>query len=171
MPQRLTQNVEGIILKADDCKYSYRQSIFKKNSNLIILSARIKLQTGDKEEIQSKVKEIISKRISSHPKGGSTGSYFINPVVSDEKLRCEFEGDTGKKPKDERLPAGWFIDQLDLRGKTVGGAMVAVEHGNWIVNTGQATAKDVIMLVSIIKQQVRDKFGIELESEAQYLGF
>jgi len=49
--------------------------------------------------------------------------------------------------------------------------MVSEEHTNFIVNTGDATAEDVIMLVSLIKQQVRDKFGVELESEVQYLGF
>jgi UDP-N-acetylmuramate dehydrogenase len=159
------------IYNSTECEFAYRSSIFKKNKNLIILSAILNLQPGNIEEIQKKTKEIISKRIAKHPKGGSTGSFFINPVVNDERLKEEFKKDTGEVSRNGKLPAGWLVDQLDLRGKTVGGATIAKEHGNWIVNTGQATAEDVIMLVSIIKQQVRDKFGIELEEEAQYLGF
>ncbi len=159
------------VINKEDCLFNYRQSVFKQNLNLIILSAFVELKLGDINKIQNRVKEIITKRIANHPQGGSAGSYFINPVVKDEKMRAEFKKDTGKVPKDERLPAGWFIDQLNLRGKKIGRAMIAREHANWIVNTGGATAEDVIMLASIIKQQVRDRFGIELQEEVQYLGF
>jgi UDP-N-acetylmuramate dehydrogenase len=154
------------------CEFSYWGSVFKKNSNLIILSVRFKLQSGNKKESQSKIKEIIARRIAGQPKVmASAGSFFLNPVVTDEKLRAEFQKDTGKVPKDEKLPAGWLIGQTELRGKKIGGAMLSEEHANFIVNTGNATAEDIIMLVSIIKQQVRNKFGIELVEETQYLGF
>lgn len=155
-----------------ECEFGYRNSIFKKNKNLVILSATIKLHLGNKKEIQNKVREIIAKKAAKQPKGmASAGSFFKNPVVANQKLREEFERDLGIKCKDDKLPAGWLIDQAGLRGKKIGGAMVSEEHANFIVNTGNATAEDVIMLVSIIKQQVRDKFGIELEEEVRYLGF
>ncbi len=157
--------------KLQDCQFGYRTSIFKQNKNLIILSATIKLKSGNKEESQKKIKEIIAKRIAKQPKAASAGSYFLNPVVTDQKLLEEFEHDRGIKCKDDKLPAGWLIDQAGLRGKKIGGAMVSEEHTNFIVNTGAATAEDVIMLVSVIKQQVRDKFRVELIEETQYLGF
>jgi len=154
------------------CEFGYRNSIFKQDKNLLILSVTIKLESGNKEESQKKVQEIIAKRVAKQPKGvASAGSFFMNPVVKDEKLKKEFEEDRSIKCKGNKIPAGWLIDQAGLKGKKIGGAMVSEEHTNFIVNTGDATAEDVIMLVSLIKQQVRDKFGVELESEVQYLGF
>jgi len=79
--------------------------------------------------------------------------------------------ETGKKSKESKVPAPWLIEQADLKGRQIGGAKVSEKHANYIVNTGNATAEDVIMLASIIKQQVRDKFGVELKEEVQYLGF
>jgi UDP-N-acetylmuramate dehydrogenase len=130
------------------------------------------LQTGDKEKIQKEIKETIEKRISVQPQGfSSAGSFFLNPVVTDEKLRQEFEKETGAKCKDNKIPAGWLIDQVGLRGKKIGGAMISEKHANFIVNTGNATAEDVIMLASIIKQKVRTKFGVQLVEEVKFLGF
>ena len=154
------------------CEFSYWGSIFKKKENLIILSAKIKLESGDKNKSQEEITDIIKKRINVQPQGvGSPGSFFLNPVVTDEKLRQEFEKETGVKCKDNKIPAGWLIDQVGLRGKKIGGAMISEKHANFIVNTGNATAEDVIMLASYIKQQVRDKYGIQLESEVSYVGF
>lgn len=159
------------IFTNEKCKFRYWGSIFKNNPNLIILSAVFELQIGNKEKSRNKVQEIIAKRFAAQPQKSSPGSFFLNPIVKDQKLRKEFEHDCGIKCKNEKLPAGWLIDQAGLRGKKTGGAMVSEEHANFIVNTGQATAEDVIMLASIIKQQVRDKFGVELQEEVQYLGF
>ncbi len=165
------QNDNAKIIKNSDCKFGYRNSIFKENSNLIILSVTLKLRLGDKEKIQNKVKEIIEKRMLNHPRENSAGSFFKNPIVENKKLAEEFEADCGIICKDGKLPAGWLIVQAGLKGKKIGGAMVSKEHANFIVNTGAATAEDVIILASFIKQQVRDKFGIELEEEVQHLGF
>ncbi|OGI17647.1 MAG: UDP-N-acetylenolpyruvoylglucosamine reductase [Candidatus Moranbacteria bacterium RIFCSPHIGHO2_02_FULL_40_12b] len=155
-----------------DCNFKYRDSVFKQNKNLIILSAVFKLQKGNKEEGRKKIQEIIKKRISVQPQGmPSAGSFFVNPVVNNPKIIEEFEKETGKKSKESKVPAPWLIEQADLKGRQIGGAKVSEKHANYIVNTGNATAEDVIMLASIIKQQVRDKFGVELKEEVQYLGF
>lgn len=153
------------------CEFKYFGSMFKKNPNLIIIAVRIRLMKGAKEKSQNEAAEIIKKRISMQPHESSPGSFFLNPIVSDRKLRSEFEKDTGKIPKDEKLPAGWLIDRVGLLGKKIGGAMVSEKHANFIINTGAATAEDVIILASYVKQQVRDKFGVELQEEVQYVGF
>ena len=156
----------------NECEFSYWGSIFKKKENLVILSAKIKLESGDKSKSQEEITNIIKKRIAVQPQGvGSPGSFFLNPVVTKAELHQEFEKDKGVKSKDDKLPAGWIIDQAGLRGKKIGGAMVSEKHANFIVNTGNATAEDVMMLASYIKQQVRDKYGIQLESEVNYVGF
>jgi UDP-N-acetylmuramate dehydrogenase len=157
--------------KKSDCKFSYRNSIFKQNQNLIILSCVLKLQKANKGEIMAEINENIRKRLEKQPKELSVGSFFKNPLIEDKELIKKFELDQELKCKDNKIPAGWLIRQAGLSGKKIGGAMVSEKHANFIVNAGDATAEDVIMLVSLIKQQVRDKFGIELNEEVQYVGF
>src|SRR4030042_1574922 len=158
--------------KTEDCEFNYRDSIFKQNPNLIILSVKLKLKKGDKAKSERKVKEILAKRKVKQPTDfPSAGSFFKNPITKDKKLIKEFEKDTGLKIKDSKIPAGYLIDQLDLRGKKISGAMVSEKHANFIVNTGNATAEDVVMLAAIIKTKVRNKFGIQLQEEVQMVGF
>lgn len=167
-----TVRQELISLTKEKCEFSYRNSFFKKNPQYIIVSARLELSYGDAVEIDEKVKATIAKRLANELSGEkSAGSYFMNPVISDEKLRNQFREEKGVEPKDEKLPSGWLIEKLDLKGKKIGGAMISEKHANYIINTGNATAEDVIMLESFVKQQVRDKLGVMLQAEVSYLGF
>ncbi|HEX8974495.1 MAG TPA: UDP-N-acetylmuramate dehydrogenase [Patescibacteria group bacterium] len=160
------------IFDAAQCDFSYRSSIFKKNKDYIVISVTLKLQKGSQEEIQKKISETVAKRTSRGLHGvKSAGSFFMNPVVSDPELCALFEKENGVAQKDDKLPAGWVIDQADLRGKKIGGAQISELHANYIINADNATAEDVIMLVSFVKQQVRDKFGVQLNEEVNYLGF
>lgn len=155
-----------------DCLFQYRSSIFKKSPRLIILSVALNLQKGNQNEIREKVEAIIKKRSANQPLGmKSAGSFFVNPIVADEKLREEFERDTGMKSMGQKIPAVWLIDQAGLKGKKIGGAMISEKHANFIVNTGNATAEDVIILTSLIKQKVRNKFKVQLQEEVCYVGF
>lgn len=153
------------------CKFGYRTSIFKNTIGLIIVSVILKLQKGDKKEIEKRMKETMQKRSANQPKGwkGSAGSFFKNPEVKNKELIKQFEKDTGKKVSDGKLPAGWLIAEAGLLGRKIGGAEVSEKHGNFLINTGGATAEDVIMLASIIKQKVRNTFGVELREEVQYV--
>ena len=73
-----------------------------------------------------------------------------------------------KNPKE--ISAGKLIDELGLKGKSIGGAMVSDVHGNFIVNTGDATASDVLRLIEFIQQLARSKRKIELETEVEIIG-
>lgn len=158
--------------KQADCRFAYRTSVFKDNPNLIILSAEMCLAEGDRVALEKIIQETIVKREAKHPQDAKcAGSFFINPVVKDEKLREEFEKDTGMRVRDETLPAGWLIDFVGLRGKKIGGAMISDKHPNYLVNTGTATAEDVMMLASLVKTRVRDELGIRLRAEVQFVGF
>jgi len=153
-------------------RFVYRSSIFKKNPNLIVISASLDLTVSNKEACQAKVKEIVLSRTSKGLQGAkSAGSYFMNPKIADEKLLQEFEREKGVPARNGVVPAGWIIEMAGLRGKTIGGAQVSEAHTNYLINTGEATAENVIMLVSFIKQQVRDQFGVQLVEEVNYLGF
>ena len=155
-----------------ECDFGYRTSLFKKEKNLIVLAVALELQKSDPEEIKAIAMDTIGKRSGRGLNGVmSAGSYFMNPVVDNKGLCREFEEEKGVKQKDDKLPAGWLIQQAGLAGKKMGGAMVHEEHSNYIVNTGEASAENVIMLVSFVKQQVRDKLGVQLQEEVNYVGF
>ena len=155
------------------CGFGYRTSIFKENQGLIIVSISLAFKKGDKKEIKNKVQEILKSRSAKQPKGwkGTAGSFFKNPQIRDKKLIRIFEREKGMRAKDGKLPAGWLIAEAGFLGKSVGGAKVSEEHGNFILNTGKAKAEDVVILASLIKQKVRQEFGVELMEEVQYVGF
>ncbi|MBI2439410.1 MAG: UDP-N-acetylmuramate dehydrogenase [Candidatus Moranbacteria bacterium] len=158
--------------KQDACLFGYRTSIFKQHPKILILSADIKLSLGDKESLQWIMAETLATRESKHPQDiKCAGSFFMNPLVRDTTLREEFQKDTGTESKDDKLPAGWLIDHAGLRGKKIGGAMVSDRHPNYLINTGNATAEDVMMLASLVKTRVRDELRVKLEEEVQYIGF
>lgn len=157
-----------------ECRFSYRQSVFKECEDYIIWSIIFKLKKEKPEIIQGLVRKSVDFRANKYPKLPSAGSVFknvpikevknINPSLSEEAM----ERSTARL---ENIGAGFIIDKLGLKGKKIGGAKVSLEHANHIVNTGNATASDVAMLICYIKQQVRDKFGIQLQEEIEYFGF
>ena len=163
---------EIIIFENSECDFSYRSSIFKKNKNLIVLSTTLELATGKISEVQAKTKDIIVKRASMGLHGvKSAGSFFMNPTVINEKLKKDFALEKGVESRNDKLPAGWIIEQAGLRGKKIGGAAVCELHANYIINADNATSDDLMILISYVKQQVRDQFGIQLLEEVNYLGF
>ncbi len=115
----------------------------------IALSAVLRGKPGSREEIEQRMNDYGRKRWQSQPAAPSAGCIFKNPPS---------------------IPAGKLIDELGLKGTRVGGAVVSLEHGNFIVNDGTATARDVLELVEIIRQRVRLERGIELETEVEIVG-
>ncbi|HAM89007.1 MAG: UDP-N-acetylenolpyruvoylglucosamine reductase [Candidatus Falkowbacteria bacterium GW2011_GWC2_38_22] len=156
------------------CDFSYRQSIFKKNLDLLIWSAVFKMTEKEKKEIEEKAINSLNFRIEKYPQLPSAGSVFMNldPKIVEksnkklyDEILCHKIGRLGT------ISVGLVIDMLGLKGKTIGGAKISLEHANFIVNTGNATADDVAQLISLIKTTARDKFGIALHEEIQYIGF
>lgn len=181
----ISESVEGIeVFDAEDlsvkslnkteCGFGYRTSIFKEKK-YVILSATIKLEKGDKDKSDKITRDYLGKRKGKHPIGPSAGSVFKNPSLSDNEKA--FKKILEKFPEAEKfkatgkIPAGWLIEEYGLLGKKIGGAVIAKEHGNFIINIGGAKATDVVMLISMIKQKIRVNFGIQLEEEIQYVGF
>ena len=144
-----------------ECKFDYRNSIFKQNPNLVILSAELKLKKDDKEKIKQEIKKVFDYRRSHHPMNfPSAGSIFENP-----RLRQGFGGQVKSQS------AGSLIEQCGLKGKQIGKAQISEKHANFIINLGGAEASDVIQLIELAKQKVKQKFKVELKEEVQYLGF
>lgn len=159
------------ILENEQCKFGYRDSMFKHNSD-IILTGKFELEVGfDKELLKKQSEEIIEIRSKKHPHTPTAGSFFKNILVTDEnRAKLEKLGVPEEYWKYGKVPAGWLLDQVKMRGTKVGGAEISAEHANIITNTGEAEAQDVLELADMMKQAVKDKFGIELEAEVQVAG-
>ncbi|HTV63401.1 MAG TPA: UDP-N-acetylmuramate dehydrogenase [Verrucomicrobiae bacterium] len=125
----------------------YRQCGILKDH--IALSAVFECQTAPREEIERRMKSFSGKRWESQPAAPSAGCIFKNPA---------------------EIPAGKLVDELGLKGHRVGGAVVSAKHGNFIINDGDATAKDVLELIEFLKARAKTERGIELQTEVEILG-
>ncbi len=149
----LTSDGEKKILSNADCAFTYRDSIFK-HQKFVIVEATFQLEKTDKKTTFAKMKELADLRKDTQDVGAQcAGCVFQNPTDQTD------------------VAAAKLIDELGLKGKTIGGAKVSDIHANFIINTGDATADDVVELISYIKQQVRDNNGIQLHEEIEYIGF
>ena len=135
-------------LSQEDCRFSYRESRFKKTREVIV-KVSFALEKGEPREIKSLIRDYRRLR-AAQPKIKSAGCVFVNP-----------------KPQ----PAGYLIDQCGLKGKRVGRAQISSKHANFIVNLGGAKAGEVISLIKLAKNKVRKKFAVELEEEVDLVGF
>ena len=133
----------------EECKFGYRKSMFR-DTNKIILSAKLKLNSGNKEEIEELMKQNNEARKTKQP------------------LEYPNAGSTFKRP--EGYFVGKLIDDLGLKGYQIGDAQVSTKHSGFIVNKGSATAKDVTELINYIKEKVLEAYGVSLEEEIIVLG-
>jgi UDP-N-acetylmuramate dehydrogenase len=180
----------------DECKFGYRDSVFKnelKGKYLITkilfrLSTRPKLclEYGSLKDELSKLgsislanirKIVISTRQAKLPDPvqiGNAGSFFKNPVVSEEVLK-NIQKNFPKIPvfRDRsdrvKLPAGWLIDQCGWKGKRIGDAGVHEKQALVIVNHGNATGRELFDLSEKVRKSVADNFGIDLEREVEVI--
>ncbi len=155
-------------LNNKQCRFSYRNSIFKQK-DWIVLSVKIRLIKGNKKDIQSVVKRNIDYRKEKHPLNyPNAGSVFKNCDLNKipKKIRSSFLHVIKTDPFPV-VPTAYIISEAGLKGFRVGNAQVSAKHPNYIVNLGGAKAKDIEKLIKIVKEKVKKKFGIILEEEVQ----
>ena len=132
------------ILNKEDIKYDYRYTEFK-GKNSIVVAASFKGIYGDVALVREQIQLNLEKRRNTQPlEYKNAGSVFKNPP---------------------EYSAGYLIEHAGLKGLTVGGAKVSEKHANFIINYDNATSRDIIKLIGIIKNTVEDKFNIELNLE------
>jgi UDP-N-acetylmuramate dehydrogenase len=131
-----------------DLSFEYRRLNVPEGT--IVLGAVFRLERGDPQRIGQRIDEILGQRRQKHPLNyPSAGSIFKNPAGH---------------------PAGLLIEAAGLKGTAVGGARISEIHGNFIVNTGGATASDILALIERVQQEVRKQTGIVLETEVRIVG-
>jgi len=135
--------------KNEDMELSYRHSIFSKE-RYIITEIEFELEKGDGEEILEKMQELIAKRKDKQP------------------LEYPSAGSTFKRP--EGNFAGTLIEKSELKGFSVGGAEVSEKHAGFVINKGNATAKDVKDLIKKVQEKVYSDSGVKLEPEVIFVG-
>lgn len=145
----LAKDGSELTLSHDDMEFSYRSSILK-NRSFIILEAEFTLQSGDAKQIQAKMEEYGQSRREKQP------------------LQYPSAGSTFKRP--DGCYAGKLIMDAGLRGYRIGGAQVSEKHCGFIVNVGNAQASDIYELIQEVQERVYEKFGVRLEPEIIMLG-
>lgn len=133
---------QGIIEEQKEYfQFSYRYSFLKKTKE-IVLKVILDLPNLDPEDVTT---QMLQFRAQKQPKGMVAGSFFKNPSATEA--------------------AGYLIDKAGLKGLKVGDIEVSEQHGNWLMNLGNGTQKDLIELAKKLKEKVKNKFGVDLESE------
>ncbi len=151
------------------CDFSYRHSFFKDHPEWIITRVVFKLEKQRLDISSRLIEETIAEREKRHLQNvRAAGSFFMNPKAPAE-IVAMFEKEKGIKSREGRVPAGWLIEKAGMKGATVGGAIASLQHPNYIVNQGNATAHDVLNLAQTVKSQVEADFGVELHEEAAIL--
>lgn len=174
---RVLRGGEIVELLVDDMHFAYRHSLLKEEGHEedVMLDVTLKLASGDRVEALAILEKTLAGRKASQPLGSSSaGCMFKNFEFVDPSAITQLQQRFNVPQQfvdSQRVPAGWIIEQLGLKGVAVGDAQVAQQHGNFLVNKGHATARDIAGLVSSIKAKVRDQVGIELEEEVQSFGF
>jgi UDP-N-acetylmuramate dehydrogenase len=149
-----------------ECEFSYRQSFFKQHPEWVITKVAVQLVQVDPAESSGLIEGTIAEREKRHLQNvRAAGSYFMNPVAPPE-LVLQFETEKQVKSREGRVPAGWLIEKAGMKGFAVGGAQSSLQHPNYVVNNGTATATDVKAVAAAVIKAVEEKFGITLHEEA-----
>lgn len=137
-------------LSNDEMEFTYRTSVLQKKRPGVVLEAEFKLTMGDRTAIVSKMQKNKDYRKETQPWNfPCAGSIFRNPLPN---------------------YAGKLIEEAGLKGFQIGGAKISEMHGNFIVNAGNATAKDVLDLIQYIKDKILHLYGIKMETEVEIIG-
>ena len=145
----ITKDLKIETLKNEDLCFDYRKSIFT-DSGDIVISCVFELVKDDKEKIEEKMKEFTKRRNEKQP------------------ITYPSAGSTFKRP--QGYFAGKLIEDCNLKGYSIGGAQISQKHAGFIINTGNAKAKDVLDLIDYTKKCVKEKFDVLIEPEVKIIG-
>ena len=156
---------------ASECRFRYRESIFKEHKDWIILSAELAMTPAPVAELREAAQKIFAIRLEKYPASMKcAGSIFKNLILAElpDSVRRQIPE---RVVREGKAPSAYFLEQVGAKGMHTGGIQVADYHANLIYNTGGGTARELCELIDELKSRVRSRFGLELEEEVQYVGF
>ncbi|PIR47794.1 UDP-N-acetylenolpyruvoylglucosamine reductase [Candidatus Uhrbacteria bacterium CG10_big_fil_rev_8_21_14_0_10_50_16] len=170
-----TETGEVQTIAKEDLVMGYRHSKIK-DVPWIVLRATFLFEPREVDLNREAINEVLRCRMDSQPKNVKcAGCAFKNvDFVADEdiaKLKDRVHDIPEAFLTNKRIPAGWLVDRLGLKGTRVGGAAISELHGNFITSDGTATADQLMQLIALVKSKVRDAYGIQLHEEVQFIGF
>ena len=175
------ETLEERVLTNAECRFGYPDSAFKHElkGKYIVTSVVYHVSKGDATKTREEIIETRNGKLPKVGEVGSAGSFFMNPFVSEEKAKAllseypdmpHFQSPmTNDQSPMIKIPAAWLIEQCGWKGKTMGGAQVWPKQALVIVNAGNATPKDIMDLAAAISASVKDKFGIDIHPEVNYI--
>jgi len=152
------------------CEFRYRESVFKRNKDWIVLDAALRLTPGDSAQLRATADGILKIRNEKYPPTmHCAGSIFKNLLLAElpETVRAQVPE---RVIREGKVPSAYFLELAGAKGMVLGGVQVADYHANLIYNAGGGTALQVRELIGILKKRVLDRSGLQLEEEVQYLG-
>src|ERR1035437_1360306 len=152
-----------------ECRFQYRESIFKQHKDWIVFSVELRLDAGDAASLRRTADDILKVRNEKFPVTMKcAGSIFKNLLLRDLPAAVAAQV-PGSAVREGKVPAAWFLEQVGAKGMERGQIHVATYHANLIYNAGHGAAADLCALIQELKCRVRERFGIELEEEVQYV--
>lgn len=159
------------VIDNEECAFHYRESIFKRHKDWIIFSTELALEPAEAAELRKIADDILKVRNEKFPVTMKcAGSIFKNFLWDElpERVAAQIPKQVIREGK---VPAAYFLEQVNAKGAQRGDIHVADYHANLIYNAGGGTARDLIALITDLKNRVRDRFGVELAEEVQYVGY
>ena len=168
---RILDSDEVRSFTAAECQFRYRESVFKERKDWIILGVELHMTPAPASELRQTADEILKVRLAKYPAAMKcAGSIFKNLILAElpESVRRQIPE---RVIREGKAPSAYFLEQVGAKGMHSGGVRVADYHANLIYNEGGGTACELRSLIDELKSRVRERFGLELEEEVQYIGF
>jgi UDP-N-acetylmuramate dehydrogenase len=152
------------------CEFRYRESVFKRRKDWVIVSTDLVLEPGYAFDLRAHAESILKIRNAKYPPTmRCAGSIFKNLLLAElpEPVRAQVPENVVREGK---VPSAYFLEQAGAKGLSDGAIRVADYHANLIFNTGGGTAEELRIMIATLKTKVRERFGLELEEEVQFVG-
>jgi len=152
------------------CEFRYRESVFKRHKDWIVLETMLRLPPGDGAALRTTAEGILKVRNEKYPPTmRCAGSIFKNLILAElpEAVRAQVPD---RVIREGKVPSAYFLELAGAKGMVLGGVQVADYHANLIYNSGGGTSQQVRELIETLKRRVEDRCGLLLEEEVQYLG-
>ncbi len=169
------ETLEERVFSNEECRFGYRDSAFKHElkGKYIVTSVVYKVKPGDASKTREEIIETRNSKLPKVGEVGSAGSFFMNPFVPEEQANALLKQYPDmphfETPQGVKIPAAWLIEQCGWKGKTLGGAQVWPKQPLVIVNANHAAPQDIIDLAAAVSASVKEKFGIEIRPEVNYI--